>query len=116
MAQMPDRLRDGLGLLLRGSNVRDQLGGALNDLGDQVIEVDRMVVLQAGTDKFIDLAVQALGHPHQSPATKRLSRDRRSRVARGARRLRSRHGAQASAPSSVQIAAPGRRLTCSRSM
>src|SRR3977135_2806868 len=109
-------IRDGLGLFLRGSNVRDQLGGAFDDLGDQVIEVDRMVVLQAGTDKFIDLAVQALGHPHQSPATKRLSRGRLVRVAPGARRLRSRHGAQASAPSRVQIDVPARRLTCSRSM
>jgi hypothetical protein len=113
---MPDRLREDLGLLVRGSNVRDQFGSAFNDLGDQVIEVDRTAVLQAGPDKLIDLAVQAIGHPNQYPATKRRSGDRRSRVARGARRLRSRHGSQASAPSSVQIAAPGRRLTCSRSM
>ena len=53
---------------------------------------------------------------HRSPATKRFSRDRRSRAARGARRFLSRHGSQASAPSRLQIAVPGRRFTCSRSM
>ena len=36
-------VREDLGLFLRGSNVRDQFGSALNDLGDQVIEVDRMI-------------------------------------------------------------------------
>jgi hypothetical protein len=56
---MPDRLREDLPLFLRGRSVRYQFGGAFNDLRDQVIKVDRIIVLQAGSDKLIDLAMYA---------------------------------------------------------
>src|SRR3974390_1593072 len=62
MPEVAERLGEHGRLLLGGGDVDDQLGGALHDLGDEVGEIDRIVVLQMGADEIVDLAVQAFGH------------------------------------------------------
>src|SRR5215475_3271984 len=62
MAEMADRGGEHGGLLFGRDDVGDQLGGAFDDAGDQVVEIDLLVVLQVLLDELVDLAVQALGH------------------------------------------------------
>jgi len=121
---MPDCLREDLGCSSAGAT--SAISSAAHSRSWQPgHEVDRTAVLQAGPDKLIDLAVQAIGHPHHSPATKpsRVTDVPGSHAVRGD--FLPRHGSQASAPSRSRSpprdgASPARdqcrRAACSRNI